>query len=64
MSVLLADFVNGANIWMVESRQGAGFALEPCHPLRIFGEIRAQNLDGNVATQAAVDGAKNFAHAA
>ena len=38
-AVVIADFVNGEDVRMIERRGGARFVQEAVHPLRIAGEF-------------------------
>jgi len=49
---------------MAESGGGASFLGEALQAVRIGGETRGENLDGDIAIQAGVAGAVDFAHAA
>ena len=52
------DVVKGADIGMIQRRDGAGFTLEP------LTEPRARNLDRHTPVQARIAGPVDFAHAA
>ena len=56
--VIGADVVDLADVGMVERGDGFGFALEA------FGELGGGDFDGDVAVEAGVVGAVDFAHAA
>jgi hypothetical protein len=58
------DSVNRSNVGMVERGQDFRFAFEAGHAFRIAGKYFGQNFYGDVATQACVLRAINFAHAA
>ena len=49
MSVVLADFVDGADVGVVQGRCGAGFAAETLERLGIVGSIVGQELQGDEA---------------
>jgi hypothetical protein len=49
---------------MVQGRDGARFALESLLELRIVGQVRWQDLDGDVAFEAGIASAIDFTHAA
>ncbi len=55
-ALVLVDFVNGADVGMIERRGGAGFALESLQGLRVFGEFFRQELQGDAATEFGVLG--------
>ena len=61
---MLADVVDAEDIGMIERGDGAGFLLETPQAVGIGGEGGGQNLDGDVASQALIAGAVNFAHSA
>ncbi len=61
--VVLADFVDGANVGMVQRRGAAGFALEALEGLAIVGKSFGKKLQSDVAAQAEVFGFVDFAHA-
>ena len=43
-AVLVVNFVDGANIGMIQGRSGLGFAFETAEGLRIFGYVVGQEL--------------------
>src|ERR1700683_873368 len=61
---LFADIVDGANIGMVQSGSGLGFALEPGQRLRVAGKFVGQKLKGNETLQPRVFRFVNHAHPA
>ena len=62
--VVLANVVDGGDVRMVETRRGAGLALEPHHAVRIDGELGRQDLDRHLPVEARVMGQPDLAHAA
>lgn len=62
MAILRADFVDGADIRMIERRSGAGFAAEAFEGLRIVGNIFGKKLDGDEAAELEVFGFVDDAH--
>jgi hypothetical protein len=54
---------DGANVRMIESGSGAGFAQEAVERLLILGGIRRQELERDVAVEDRVPGRINDAHA-
>ena len=64
LAVLLVDFVDGANVGMIESGSGTGFAAEAFQRLMIFGYVVGQEFQGNKAAQLGVFRLVNHAHAA
>src|ERR1700681_2736335 len=63
MARRFADVVNRANVWMIERRSGARFALE-AFPRGIRRKRLGQHFNGDVAIQPRVAGAIYLAHAA
>ncbi len=61
---ILADLVNGQNIWMIESNYGARFLFKPPQALRIAGKARWQELERGLATRCDVGGQVDLAHPA
>ncbi len=64
LAVLLADFVDGADVGMVQSGGGLRFALEARQRLRILGNIVGQELEGDKAMQPCVFGLVDNTHPA
>ncbi len=62
-AVLLVDFVNGADIGMIQSRGCLRFALKTAERLLIFGDIVGQELEGDEPAQLKVFGFVDYAHA-
>jgi len=63
-TVLGANFINGADVRVVQRRQSAGLPLESRHQVSVAGHLRAQYLDGDVAVQIRVRRPVHLAHAA
>jgi hypothetical protein len=63
-AVLLADVIQGADIRVVQRRNGARFPLEPRDAVPIALRRGRQHLDGDAAAETSVRGAINLAHAA
>ena len=61
---LIADVVDGADVGMVESGGGAGFALEAAQSLRVAGDLVGEKFEGDEAVEASVFGFVDHAHAA
>ncbi len=61
---MLADFVDGADVGMIQGGSGAGFAAKTFERLRIAGEIVGQKFQRNEAAEFSVFGFVNHAHAA
>ena len=64
LAVLLADFVNGADVGMVQGRGGLGFALKTGQSLRVSGDFLGQELQGHKAVQPGVLGLVDHTHPA
>ena len=63
-TVTLGDFIDGADVGMVEGRCGLGFALKTGQGLSVFGYIIAQKLERDKAMQGDVFGLVDHAHPA
>jgi hypothetical protein len=63
-AVVLADVVDGEDVWMIQRSDGAGFLLEATQAIGVFRESFRQDFDRNVAAEARVLRAKHFAHSA
>src|SRR5208283_2779525 len=64
MTVVFADFVDGADVGVVQRRSGAGLATETLQRLRLVGHFVGQKLEGDEAAELGVFGLVNDAHAA
>jgi hypothetical protein len=64
MSVMLTNFVDRADIRMVQSRCGTGFAPEPFERLHVSRHIFGQELQRHKTAKLGVFGFVNDAHAA
>src|SRR5262249_16406100 len=64
LMAVFADFVDGADVRMIESRRRLGFAPKAFQRMRIFGEIFGQEFQCNKSTKFGVFGLVNHAHAA
>jgi len=60
--VLVVNFVDGADVGVIQSGCGLGFALEAGQGLRIFRNLVRQELQGNKAVQLYVFGFVDDAH--
>ena len=49
---------------MVEDSCGAGFQLEPAHPLGVLRELGWEDLEGHFAAEARIERAIDLAHPA
>ena len=50
IALLFSDFVDSADIWMVQRRRDAGFATEPIICLGIAGKVVGEEFEGNEAS--------------
>src|ERR1700722_12230231 len=63
-AVLAANVIEGANIWMVETGYGAGFAFKTLAHFRRIRQMLRQNFQRDGAVEPGVFRTINFAHAA
>jgi hypothetical protein len=63
LSILVADVMNGGDVWMVEGGGSERFALEPLQRLRILSQVRGEELQGDVPVQPQVLGFVHHTHA-
>ena len=63
MAILLPDFVDGADIRMVERRSRPRLALEPRQGLRVFDHLIGKELQGDKAVEGYIFRLVNHAHA-
>jgi hypothetical protein len=61
---MFADFVDGANVGMIERRCGARFAAKAFERLRVARQFIGQELEGDEAAEFGVFGLVDHAHAA
>jgi hypothetical protein len=61
---MLRNFVNGADIGMIQRRSGASFAQEALIDLLILGDVLGEEFEGDKAAQRGVLGLVNHTHAA
>src|SRR6202035_5918822 len=64
LALLLADVVNGADVGMIQSGRGLGFAAKALERLTVLGEIFGEKLEGDEAVEARVFRFVNHTHAA
>src|SRR5580700_8241727 len=62
LALVAADFVDGANVGVVERRGGAGFALESFEGLRVFGEVFRKEFQRYETPKGSVFGLVDDAH--
>jgi hypothetical protein len=64
LALVLADFVDGTNVGMIQSGSSPRLALKPLQGYSIGGQPIGQELQGNVAPQGQVLGPVDHPHAA
>jgi hypothetical protein len=64
LAVFLVNFVDGADVGMVQGRSGASFPLKTIKGLTILGEFFRKKFEGDEASELDVLGAVDDAHAA
>ena len=64
LSAILTDFVNRADVWMIERGGGAGLAPEAFEGLRVFCEFVRQKFEGDVAAEVRILGFVDDTHTA
>ncbi len=64
LPALLVDFVDGANVWMVQGGSGLRLALEAAERLRVLGDFVRQEFQSDEAAKFDVLGFIDHAHAA
>ena len=63
-SAIFRDFVDGADVWMIERRGCLGFALEAAECLRVFGYVVGQEFESDEPAELYIFGLVNHAHTA
>src|SRR5208282_3171617 len=63
LAVLLANVVNGADVWMVEGGRSPGLAAETLERLAVSGYIFRDEFEGDEAVEATVFGFVYDSHA-
>ena len=63
-AAFVTDVVDGADVWMIESRNRERFALETRARIRLVQRRRRQHLDRDDAVQASVAGFVDLSHTA
>ena len=61
---VIVNFVDGANVGMIQRRGGLGFALKAAECLRIFGYVVGQEFERDKAAELDIFGLVNHTHAA
>src|SRR5262249_23672711 len=64
LPLVLANFVNRANVRMVQSGSGTSFTAEAFERLWVFGEVLGQELQGDEPAQLSVLSLVNHTHPA
>ena len=64
LSVFFADVVDGADVGMIQSGGGFGFAAETLESLTVLGYVFREELQGDETIEAGVFGFVDHAHAA
>src|SRR6267378_7849378 len=64
LAVVLADFINGANVGVVQSGSGASFAAETLESMRVTDQIVGEEFESDKAAEVGVFGLVDDAHAA
>ena len=64
LSLGLVDFIDGANVGMVECRRGLGFAKEAFLGFGVFNDVGAEKLQRDRTLKLGVEGFVDHAHAA
>jgi hypothetical protein len=49
---VFADVVDGANVWVIESGRGSGFAAETLESLRVVGDVVGEKFESDEAIEA------------
>ena len=63
-AVLVVNFVDGADVRMIQCRGSLGFALKAAECLRVFGYLVGQELEGDKATELDILGLVDHTHPA
>ena len=63
-SSCFADFVDGADVGVIEGGGGAGFAAKALEGLRVVGDFVGEKFQGDEAAEFGVFGFEDHAHAA
>jgi hypothetical protein len=64
LAVMFTDFIDGANVGVVQSRGSASFAAETLQSMRVTDEILGEELESDKAAKVGVFGLVDDAHAA
>ena len=63
LAIVFADVVDGANARMIQGRRGTGLTLETFERRGVFGEVRSEKFQRDLAAETGVFRPKNLAHA-
>jgi hypothetical protein len=61
-AILAADVIKHTDVWMLQSRDGLGLALETGPQVRVLAEMGRQELGGDFAVKAGIPRPVDFAH--
>ena len=64
VAVCFTDFVNRADVRMIERRGRTGFKQQPRAPPGVVGELPRKHLEGDIASELRIVRAIHFAHPA
>src|SRR5438045_3405344 len=62
--VILADLVNGQNIWMIKPNYRACFSFKPLQPVRITSKARGQKFERGFTPRCNIGSQIDFTHPA
>jgi len=62
LTFVFVDFINGADVGMIERRGSAGLALEAAQGVTVFGQLCRQEVEGDETPQLAVLGLIDHTH--
>src|SRR5215470_1046677 len=64
LPVLVVNFVDRADVWMIQGGGSFGFTLEPAQGLWVFGYVLRQELEGHKTTELHILGLIHNTHPA
>jgi hypothetical protein len=62
MTILFADVMYDADVWMIQCRSGLSFSLESLQPLSPFGKIVGEKFQSDESVEASVLSLINHTH--
>ena len=62
--VILANLVNGQDVWVIQPNYRAGFLLKPLQPLSVSSKTNRQDFERGFTARHDVRGKIDFAHPA